>query len=224
MFRLLLILLIFCGCGSSSNSDSSYVTNVGQGPVKVYLTNQSPYPGEKMPGLVQALNLQLQQDLKPIWGIDAQAVWADPPEGARSLRILPDFSSQPRAWHKCTGFHTTGTQGYVDFAECENELVFTVTVSHEILEMLTNPNVSPTGYEICDPVDSRNYAYAPTGTAVMVSDFVFPRFYMPASPGPWDMTGQVREPLRPAPGGQIFAQLAAAGKLHRWACKVRPGR
>jgi len=80
--------------------------------------------------------------------------------------------------------------------------------------MLVNPDVSPTGYEVCDPVYLLKYSYRKEGIAV--TDFVYPSFYNPIAPGPYDQTGFVKAPLQPAPGGILFATLQAMLKLSAW--------
>ena len=202
------------GCGGNPNSDPGHFTTVGQGPVTIYVANESNLSNTRLQDYVNAINIQLVKDVLPTWGIQASLVINNnPPTGSRTLTLLQDLSRFPTAWHKCTGFHTTNSVGYVDVNECENEVVLSVTISHEALEMLANPDGLKNGHEICDPVGSRYYGYANSEAFdIVVSDFVYPNFYLDNSPGPWDKTGQVKQALHPAPGGEIFSTIGGKKK------------
>ena len=209
-----LALILGLGCGGNPNSDPGHFTTVGQGPVTIYVSNQSNFSNDRLQQIVNAVNIQLIKDVQPTWGIQAQLqLNSNPPTGSRVLNILQDLSAFPSAWHKCTGFHTVHSAGYVDVNECENEVVFSITVSHEALEMLANPDGLKNGHEICDPVNSRYYGYANAEAFdVVVSDFVYPNFYIDNSQGPWDKTGQVKQALHPAPGGEVFSSIGGKKK------------
>jgi len=210
--KLLSLALLFglCGCGSKPKD-----IYVGSKPVQLYIVNQSKYPNDKVQKMVAGLNAQLAEEFKSIWIVDANISFQDPPDNSyRTVILLDNFSRWPNTWHKALGFHTTGTLAYVDVEECGSDDVISLASSHEVLEMLVNPNVEPTGYEVCDPVYLLRYAYKKGD--VTVSDFVYPNFYNPLAPGPYDHTGYVKAPLEPAPGGVLFATLQAMLKLAEW--------
>ena len=209
LFASLLIattLLFGCGNKGVNKSDPSSYTTIGQGPTLIYVVNQSDFDSNRLNTIVNAVDVQLQKDLKPSWGIDAHLVLAQSaPSNSSTVTILQDFSSFPNAWHLCTGFHKSGFVGYVDKNECEDELVFSVTLSHEVLEMLSNPQGLKGGYEICDPCQSRYAGYLNQEVpSVMVSDFVYQNFYIPGSVAPYDRTNNIKAPLTPMLGGAIF--------------------
>lgn len=213
------LLLVFCGCGSKQVDQY-----VGSGPVQLYLQNKSNLDNNKLPTFVAAVNDQLQGEFKRVWAIDAQISWQDPPNSSyRTVVLLDTFKDQfPEAYTKSLGFHTTGTLAYVDVSTCGEDDLITLALSHEVLEMLTNPNVDRTGYEAADPVYPRQYAYR-KGT-VLVTDFVYPSFYNPLAPGPYDQTGQVKSPLTPAPGGVLFATLQSMLNLANWERNIKPNK
>lgn len=200
-----LLLTGLLGCGQNPNSDITHITNVGQ-TVTVYLVNQSEMPQDKVNSMVAAINVQLSQDFYPAWGINATLVNQDPPNSSyKSIYIIPDFSRFPANINgQASGFHTTGSLAYVDYALCKSYGITTKTTSHEVLELLANPNVDPAGYEVSDPV-------APLGYLIgdeVVADFVYPNFYVVPSTGPWDHNRAVEAPMRAVPGGYLFLFLS----------------
>lgn len=208
----LAILLGLCGCGSeATKGNPDYYTTIGQGLVTIYVNNQSSFSQDRLNVIVSAINNQLSKDLKPTWGIDAQLLLGT---GQKQLTIVEDFAvSFPRAYGLATGFHSTGSQGFVGLKDCENEAVFSITISHEVLEMLANPNVQRNGNELCDPCGSRTASYFHEEfTGVYLSDFVLPNFYIPNSSGPYDYTGKITAPLTPMAGHRIFDSIAMRKK------------
>lgn len=202
-FFLLILLSLLTGCGSKEHED----IYVGSKPVTIYLVNQSSLDNSKIPGFVAAFNDQLHNEFKNAWTIDANVVWQDPPDPSyRTVILLDTFKDQfPSAYTRSLGFHTKGTLAYVDVGMCGDDDRLTLACTHEILEMLTNPNVASNGYECCDPVYLLIYSYKKG--SVTVTDFVYPSFYNPMMPPPYDQTGQVKASLQPAPGGVLFATL-----------------
>lgn len=124
-------------------------------------------------------------------------------------------------------------------------LNWTVTVSHELVEMLVDQTASlvydlgtnaagesvGVAWEACDPVEADRDGYTIDG--VQVSDFITPNWFLRGSPGPYDWARRLSKPLTLRPGGyasichdgswsQIRAQLGAPGETsrarfsHRW--------
>jgi hypothetical protein len=98
--------------------------------------------------VVPALQLQVHRDLAPACNIDADLTFvpkgAQPPANTWWLAILDD-STQAGA----LGFHETTTQGMplgLAFARtaAEDGVNWTVTASHELLEMLVDPEINLT--------------------------------------------------------------------------------
>lgn len=87
----------------------------------------------------------------------------------------------------------------------------TVTISHEVLEMLGDslidqcnqwsdlPSPLFLAQELCDPVEDDSLGYTKNG--VLVSDFVTPTYFIPGSAGPWDFRKQLTAPNTLATGG-----------------------
>ena len=95
---------------------------------------------------------------------------------------------------------------------------WTITASHELLEMLADPNINLTvfvqsnestgilyAYEVCDACEADNLGYA-IGNARTVSDFVYPSWFesfRTTGSAQFDQTNQIKNPLQLLPGGYI---------------------
>ena len=94
---------------------------------------------------------------------------------------------------------------------------WSVTASHELLEMLGDPNINLTvfvqndqstgilyAYEVCDACEADQFAYKIGNVAV--SDFVFPSWFesfRTAGSAQFDQTNQIQNPLQLLTGGYI---------------------
>lgn len=163
--------------------------------------------------VVAALQVQVDRDFLPLWGVRAQLVAGGrKPRGAWQVIVL-DNSDQAGA----LGYHdltTTGQPLGKVFAATDKQygLSWTVTLSHELLEMLVDPDVNLCAldearsrlyaYEVCDPVEDDSLGYDING--VQVSDFVAPQWFEPgATVGPYDFKRVLSSPLELAAGGYI---------------------
>jgi hypothetical protein len=145
--------------------------------------------------VVAALQIQVSQHLAPVWRVDAAlqfvATGSQPPAGSWRLEIRDDTDSPEGD----SGYHTVGADGipygrvFVNTALGYHDN-WTITASHELLEMLVNPNANLAAYvpfddntgsfyqlEVCDPVSPDVNGYQING--VGVSDFVFPEWFSP---------------------------------------------
>ncbi len=171
--------------------------------------------------VIDALQKQVTNDFRPAWGYDAELHFVgsgeQPAPGAWWLSIL-DNSDQANA----LGYHDLTPDGQPIgkvFAGTDLQIgaSWSVTTSHELLEMLGDPNINLTvfvqdadtsgrlyAYEACDACEADNLGYQIDD--ILVSDFVFPSWFEsfrdPASTQ-FDQTGQIRGPLQLLPGGYI---------------------
>ena len=150
-----------------------------------------------------ALQQQVDNHLAPVWNVRANISVLDPgavvPEGTSPLNIVNALAGQ-------AGVHAND-QGQVS-AEAVNGDQLSITLSHELLEMLVDPSgtrvtrapdLDPYSggqqvaylVEVCDPCAV--YSYDIDG--VSVSDFVLPSFYDPYATGNVDFAGFLAEPL-----------------------------
>lgn len=165
-----------------------------------------------------ALQQQISKDFAPVWGHDAVLVFGSnggPSEAAFWQLVLLDDSDQAGA----LGYHDLTPQGLPlskVFAKTDAKygLSWTVTASHELLEMLADPFINLTSLvqshahsgllyalEVCDAVESDTLAYKIAD--VLVSDFVYPSWFVPGEPGPYDLAGHVVAPLQLLSAGYI---------------------
>jgi hypothetical protein len=102
---------------------------------------------------------------------------------------------------------------------------WTVTASHELLEMLADPNINLTvfvqnanttgtlyAYEVCDACEDDSLAYQID--AVAVSDFVYPAWFESfhaEGSAQFDRMNKIQNPLQLLPGGYIGVFDVTAG-------------
>lgn len=173
---------------------------------------------------VPALLTQVHRDFAPAWGIDADLTFvpkgSEPAAGSWWLVIL-DNSDVAGA----LGYHDVTSEGLPIgkvFAGTDQQygLNWTVTASHELLEMLGDPEINLTvfvqpnahsgmlyAYEVCDACEDDRYGYQING--VYVSDFVYPAWFEASRASgstQFDHKQQLNKPLPDLlPGGYIGA-------------------
>ena len=161
--------------------------------IKIAVINASTVlKDDAVKAAVAVLQTQVQRDFAPAWGVDADLTFvpkhAKPAPGAWWLTVLDD-SDQAGA----LGYHDLTKDGLPlgkIFAGSDIKLgyTWTVTASHELLEMLADPDINLTAfvessdhagvlyaYEVCDACEADEFGYKINGT--LVSDFVFPAWF-----------------------------------------------
>lgn len=176
---------------------------------------------------IPSFQKQVTDDFAPIWGIDAKLTFlgrqAPLPADSWFLGIFDDADQ-------------AGALGYHDLTKTGRPLgkVFarttkmfggnwTVTFSHELLEILVDPNINLCAfdeeaqrlyaYEVCDAVEADDLSYEIDG--VHVSDFVLPGWFEPlhvAAGERFAFKSDVKAPFELLPGGYIgYFDLAGGG-------------
>jgi len=200
--------------------------------IKIAVINESTVVADAaVQACVNALQVQVWRDFAPVWGIDAQLNFHPSkiaPAGAWQLVILDD-SDQADA----LGYHEL-TSGGLPLGKvfAKSDLTagtsWTVTASHELLEMLVDPDCNDCAewdradgstwffaYEVCDAVEADALGYQIDG--VLVSNFVTPAWFLSQSlPVPLDFRGDVKAPFTLAPGGYISIFEVGAGVVAGW--------
>ena len=175
-----------------------------------------------------AFQTQVSQDFCGSgWGIDATLQFLHKhdkvPAGAWLLGIFND-ADQAGA----LGYHDLTKAGLPIgkvFARTtiDNGGKWTVTFSHELLEMLADPNINLCAfdeearrlyaYEVCDAVEADSLGYDING--ITVSDFVLPGWFEPMHAGKSErfaFKSHVKGPFQLLPGGYIgYYDLAGGG-------------
>ncbi len=176
---------------------------------------------QQVQGVIPDLQTQVSRDFYPAWGVDCQLTFVpqgtNPPAGHWWLTVLDD-SDQAGA----LGYHDLTSEGLPlakVFAGTDLKYgsEWTVTASHELLEMLADPNINLTvfiqkndtsgrlyAYEVCDACEADNLAYKINNT--QVSDFVYPSWFedfRAPNSTQFDYGKHINAPLKLVAGGYI---------------------
>ncbi len=161
--------------------------------IKISIINESTLLADTDVGpVVVALQKQVTNDFRPVWGADAELTivpkGTQPPSGSWWLVLLDD-SDQANA----LGYHDLTTEGLpIGKAFVASDLKagtsWTVTASHELLEMLGDPNINLAvfvqnsitagilyAYEVCDACEDDSTGHQIDN--VLLSDFVYPAWF-----------------------------------------------
>lgn len=177
-------------------------------------------PGALM-RVAAALQKQAVRDLGPLWNVaatvDAFQALEDVPLDYWPVVIRDDIDYAGAA-----GIHLDEDgQPFALVTASDDEDVWSLTASHEVIEMLVDPfgnrlvaGDSPKPdqgrvqflVEACDPSEDRRYAYSVNG--VLVSDFYTPHYFDPvAAPGVrYSYTGALTAPRQVLVGGYLSWQ------------------
>lgn len=173
---------------------------------------------EEAAKVVAALQIQVTQHFAPAWGY-----------GADLKFIVDGVTARPQAWQVVIldNSDQAGALGYHDltsdglpigkvFAKTDkdNGLSWSVTASHELLEMLGDPGINLTvlretlgqlwAYENCDACEADELGYL-IGD-VLVSDFVYPSWFEEfwgENDTQFDYCKKIQRPFQLLPGGYI---------------------
>lgn len=168
--------------------------------------------------ILPALQSQITEDFCPQWQVEPV-----------TLHLVGKGGQPDPAHWKVWLLDTSDASGDLGYHEdesgipeakifCEEDLKYgseiSVTISHELLEMLADPQASRMGpiidgaqyiVEAADPVESDEDSYEKPGLGgqmVKVSNFVLMTYFQPGAAGPWDWLRRLPGPC-PArlPGG-----------------------
>jgi hypothetical protein len=220
--------------------------------IQIAVTNESTVVADSaVQAAVAALQQQVAQDFAPVWGISASLIFvakgSPPPSGAWWLAVL-DNSDQAGA----LGYHDLTPDGLplgkvFAASDLQYGSNWTVTASHELLEMLGDPDINLCAsvanadgslrlyaYEVADACEADQYAYQING--VWVSDFVYPAWFesfrQPNSTQ-FDRQNHITAPFQLLPGGYIgildttsnsgWTQLTAQSTKSTYELRARVG-
>jgi hypothetical protein len=177
----------------------------------------SELPIEMLARFAATLQVQIMRDFVPFWqlgaSVSAVASLEDVEFGAWPIIISRRFSGPTE------GFHVNPTGNLpTAYVRLDDSPRWTLTTSHEALEMLADPGCHRTfnapsidsrhrgeqvSYvvEVCDPVQNVPYTME---NGALVSDFVTPSYYF-AAPATMPFAGRAKlpGPLAVAPGGYL---------------------
>lgn len=205
---------------SSSTPIVKKKTSYVAGNIPIAIINHSTVLTDtQVRAVIPSLQTQVSRDFSPVWGMNAILGFYSKnttvPKGSWLVYIVDDADvSGALGYHDDT---PTGTPVTYVFARTTMQygMSWTVTLSHEILEMLVDPwiiltvfeqTTNKTGrlwaYEVGDPCEADQCGYK-IGN-VLVSDFVFPTWFHPEYYGPtprYDFMNYIKSPLTLATGG-----------------------
>lgn len=207
--------------GGIFNSPVKKVESIEEGEkfsmVKIAIVNQTTHltDTDVLP-VVKALQIQLDHDFAFYYGYSAELYWVDKgkqPRPNMSQLVLLDNSDDAGA----LGYHDLTKDGYPlgkVFVETTRKSggKWTVTASHEMLEMMADPTINLSvevgnilvAYEIADPVERDEDGYDING--ISVSNFVLPAYFEPVNPfrTKFDIQGKLKKPAPTMlPGGYL---------------------
>jgi hypothetical protein len=179
------------------------------------VTEESAITRSELSAVAGALQKQVSRDFGPIWRIEADvAAFAnleDVPLDYWPV-IIKDNIGDPSA----AGYHED--KNGQPFALVQYSSGWTLTASHEVLEMLADPfgrrmvaGSSPVRsqgrvnflVEVCDPSEAEEFSYSVNG--IPVSDFYTPQYFDPVkAPGVrYSYKGVITEPRQVLKGGYL---------------------
>jgi len=183
--------------------------------------------------VAQAINIQIARHLTPLWGVSGTVMAL---ESANNLDpgIWPVYVTDD-AGTDAAGFHLT--EHNQPFAIVQTGDTWSVTASHEILEMLVDPSgnrlvpaaavaiidneVQDTAgkfeylVEICDPPEGEQNGYLIDD--VLVSDFYTPSYFDPAGTvgSRYSYSGRITRPRQVLPNGYLTWYNPQTNKLQQ---------
>lgn len=189
----------------------------------IAITNASTcLTDEEVLAAIPALQRQVTVDFRAYWSVDCE------------LSFLPKDEPLPEGWWQmfvtdnpdqagALGYHeltSSGTPLGKVFAglDLQSGESWTVTLSHELLEMLADPWINWCAQgsdgkiyalEVCDAVEADGLGYEING--VLVSDFITPSWFEPTRADRVDFKRRIATPLELAPGGYISVLAAGGG-------------
>ncbi|MCU6433591.1 hypothetical protein LPB67_07350 [Undibacterium sp. Jales W-56] len=177
--------------------------------------------------VVDALQIQVQRDFAPAWGVDADlrvVPKGKKPAAGEWWLVILDNSDQAGA----LGYHDVTKDGLPlgkIFAKTDQTYgqQWSGTASHELLEMLADPNINLTvfeeqtaggrlyAYEVCDACEAEKFGYQING--VLMSDFVYPSWFesFRTSGTQFDFMKKIKSPFQLLAGGYIGFYDVQAG-------------
>jgi hypothetical protein len=189
--------------------------------VKIALINDSTVlSDDDIRKVIPSFNTQLGRDFGPAWGVEAHIRFIGKnqkiPRGYWWVVILDDADGAGYL-----GYHDITEEGMPlgkVFAKTDLDYGYnwTITATHEILEMLADPDINLVAfveegefagklfaYEVCDPCEADEFGYDING--VKVSDFVTPAYfeYFRKDTQGFDYLNKITKPFELLPGGYI---------------------
>ena len=198
----------------------------------IAVTNASTCLTDKqVAAAIPALQRQVSLDFRAYWDADCQLTFLRRDETLAegwweiSVTDNPDQAGV-LGYHELSSLGTPLGKVFAGL-DLQSGASWTVTLSHELLEMLADPWINWCAQgadgriyalEVCDAVEADRFGYEIDG--VLVSDFITPSWFDSAHADRVDFKGRISKPLELASGGYIsvleqgrnWTQLGAPGE------------
>lgn len=194
-------------------------------PIKITIWNQSAtFSDADLLPLCNALQLQISRDFYPAWGVNASIFYTpsskSPSPGHWVISLLENSDTAGAlGLHDLTPDGLPLGKAFVATTKADGGQI-SVTVSHELVEMLGDPDVNLIAqnnnilyaYETADAVEADALSYGITipagwagaGQTIQVSDFVLPSWFEGfRTTGPFAFKTELTAPFQLSPGGYI---------------------
>jgi len=198
--------------------------------IQIAVVNASGLADEDVAGGLAAMQRQVSDDFAPVWGVDAELHLVTREQAFSGAKfadrwglVLEDHELvTARLGNHVRGYHDRTSAGLpiarVMVDQLEPGQDWTLVASHELLEMLADPDCDASVFrhpdantvvfyarEVCDPCAAYEDGYERCGRTV--SDFVFPAWFQTASPNRgatrFDERGLIDAPFTVRPHGYI---------------------
>lgn len=189
----------------------------------VAVTNASTcLTDRQVSAVLPALQQQVTLDFRAYWSVDCQLSFVGEgeqlPDGWWQISVT-DNPDQAGAlgYHELTSRGTPLGKVFAGL-DLQSGASWTVTLSHELLEMLADPwinwcaqgaNGKIYALEVCDAVEADKLGYDIDG--VLVSDFITPSWFEPTHADRVDFMRRIVKPLELASGGYMSVLDAGSG-------------
>lgn len=217
-------------------------------PIQVAVVNASGLSDADVAEGIAALQRQVSDDFAPVWQVDAELHQVQRAQAFKPVRpndlwglVLIDDAEVVKELGpgRIRGYHDTTANGLPLARVFVNRLQagqdWTFVASHELLEMLADPDCSAAVFrhpdaktllfyarEVCDPCAAYADGYDKNGRHV--SDFVFPSWFQAAAhtrgAARFDERGLVDGPFKVREGGYIGVYVSA---LSAWTLQTHDG-
>jgi len=182
--------------------------------MQIAILNQSTaLTDAQVAAVLPALQIQVTNHFAPAWGRGATIMKVGAMRPAAWQLVFLDNADQANA----LGYHDLTAQGlplgkvFVK-TTMQSGQNWTITASHELLEMLGDPDINLAAevdnagapskflaYEACDPCEGDQYGYPITAKGfapVIVSDFILPSYFMVNGQAPFDFQKNITKPFQ----------------------------
>jgi hypothetical protein len=159
----------------------------------IYIQNQTSVLSDaQVQSAIAALQIQLDRDWQPVWGTTATLMFASRNQTVPTTAWLISMLDNSD-YYGALGYHDETSSGRpYGRVFAKDDITYgyswTVTLSHELLEMMLDPYINLTvfaqdsatsgliyAYEVCDACEDDSLGYTING--VKVSDFVYPAWF-----------------------------------------------